>query len=136
VPSKTRKAAAAQALPTIPKELIDQFVNGPIKAEAVIAASIVFKKALIERALGAELTHHLGCAPGGEKPVEASDHRNGFSACCRIDGSLLRQRADTAAVVKTGSPYTGADGIPGLRRVFVALAVACAGMSIYLGFSS
>jgi hypothetical protein len=61
---------------------------------------------------------------------------NGFSACCRTDGSLLRRRADTAAVVKTGSPHTGADGIPGLRRVFVALAVACAGMSIYLGFSS
>ena len=80
MPSKTRKAAAAQALPTIPKELIDQFVNGPMSAEAVNAASIAFKKALIERALGAELTHHLGYAPGGEKPVEASNHRNGATA--------------------------------------------------------
>jgi hypothetical protein len=61
---------------------------------------------------------------------------NCFSACCRTNGSLLRRRADTAAIVKTGSPYTGADGIPGLRRVFVALALACAGMPIYLGFSS
>jgi putative transposase len=33
-------------------------------AEAVNAASMAFKKALIERALGAELSHHLGYAPG------------------------------------------------------------------------
>ena len=77
MPSKTRKAAAAQALPPIPKELIDQFVNGPMSAEAVNAASMAFKKALIERALGAELTHHLGYAPGTDKPMDASNHRNG-----------------------------------------------------------
>ena len=33
-------------------------------AEAVKAASMAFKKALIERALGAELSHHLGYAAG------------------------------------------------------------------------
>lgn len=38
-----------QVLPAIPKELLDQLVAGPMAAEAV------FKKALIERALGAEL---------------------------------------------------------------------------------
>ncbi len=80
MPSKTRKAAAAQALPTIPKELIDQFVNGPMSAEAVNAASMAFKKALIERALGAELTHHLDYAPGADKPEDASNHRNGATA--------------------------------------------------------
>ena len=30
--------------------------------------SMALKKALIERALGAELTHHLGYAPGAEAP--------------------------------------------------------------------
>ncbi|NDE94590.1 MAG: IS256 family transposase, partial [Betaproteobacteria bacterium] len=35
------------------------------------------KKALIERALGGELSHHLGYPPGGDKPAEASNHRNG-----------------------------------------------------------
>jgi transposase-like protein len=79
MPSKTRKPKAAQVLPTIPKELIDQFVNGPMSAEAVNAASMAFKKALIERALGAELTHHLGYAAGADKPVEAKNHRNGVS---------------------------------------------------------
>ena len=79
MPSKTRKSKAAQALPTIPKELIDQFVNGPMSAEAVNAASMAFKKALIERALGAELTHHLGYATGTDKPCEGKNHRNGAS---------------------------------------------------------
>ena len=79
MPSKTRNPKAAQALPTIPKELIDQFINGPMSAEAVNAASMAFKKALIERALGAELTHHLGYAGGADKPVDAKNHRNGAS---------------------------------------------------------
>lgn len=78
---KTTKAAMAAAarLPTIPKELIDQFVTGPMTAEAVQDASMAFKKALIERALGAELSHHLGYPPGGDKPEEAGNHRNGGS---------------------------------------------------------
>jgi len=78
---KTTKAAeaAAAALPPIPKELIDQFVSGPMSAEAVQAASMAFKKALIERALGAELSHHLGYPPGATKPEDAGNHRNGVS---------------------------------------------------------
>jgi len=79
MPSKTRKPKAAPVLPTIPKELIDQFVNGPMSAEAVNAASMAFKKALIERALGAELTHHLGYATGTDKPIDTKNHRNGAS---------------------------------------------------------
>jgi putative transposase len=79
--TKTRNAAIAAktaALPTIPKELIDQLVKGPMTAEAVNAASLAFKKALIERALGAELGHHLG---QGEAGLEgAKNHRNGVSA--------------------------------------------------------
>src|SRR5678816_487736 len=79
---KTTKAAeaAAAAMPSIPKELIDQFVTGPMSAEAVNAASLAFKKALIERALGAELGHHLGYPAGAAKPEDASNHRNGASA--------------------------------------------------------
>jgi len=77
MPSKTSKKKPAAALPKIPKELIDQFVSGPMSAEAVNAASMAFKKALIERALGAELSHHLGYPPGAEKPGEVGNHRNG-----------------------------------------------------------
>ena len=60
MPSKTSKKKAVVTLPAIPKDIIDQFVSGPMTAEAVNAASMAFKKALIERALGAELSHHLG----------------------------------------------------------------------------
>jgi putative transposase len=80
MPRKTKTAAAAAAaLPSIPKELIDQFVSGPMSAEAVNAASMAFKKALIERALGAELSHQLGYPPGATKPGDATNHRNGTS---------------------------------------------------------
>lgn len=45
---KAAETAAAK-LPIMPTELIDQFVIGPIGAEADQAASMAFKKALIER---------------------------------------------------------------------------------------
>ena len=77
--NKTSKTKPAAALPKIPKELIDQMVIGPMGAEAVNAASIAFKKALIERILGAELSHHLGYLPGAEKPVDGVNHRNGLT---------------------------------------------------------
>ena len=79
MPSKTSKKKPAVTLPAIPKDIIDQFVSGPMTAEAVNAASMAFKKALIERALGAELSHHLGYPPGGERPGDVGNHRNGVS---------------------------------------------------------
>ena len=79
MPSKTSKTKPVAALPNIPKELIDQMVSGPMSAEAINATSMAFKKALIERALGAELSHHLGYPPGAEKPEEVGNHRNGIT---------------------------------------------------------
>lgn len=84
MPSKTKTknaaiAAKSAALPTIPKELLDRFIEGPMTAEAIQDASMAFKKALIERALGGELSHHLGYPPGAVKPEEAANHRNGSS---------------------------------------------------------
>ena len=74
------KKKSVQELPAIPQELIDQFVTGPMSAEAVQAASMAFKKAPIERALGAEMSHHLGYPPGAARPEQALNHRNGRSA--------------------------------------------------------
>jgi putative transposase len=76
---KANAAAQAAILPKIPSELLDQLVKGPMTAEAVEDASRAFKKALIERALGAEMSHHLGYAAGAEKPEAATNHRNGSS---------------------------------------------------------
>ena len=76
--SKTKMTNAAiaakfAALPKIPKELLDQFVSGPMTGEAVNTASMAFKKALIERALGAELGHHLSYPNGAIKPEAVSN---------------------------------------------------------------
>jgi transposase-like protein len=80
MPTKTSKSKTAAALPSIPKELIDQLVSGPMTAQAIHAASMAFKKALIERALGAELSYHLGYPPGAERPEGGDNHRNGVSS--------------------------------------------------------
>lgn len=102
MPSHTKKTDPADAgLPDIPKELLDQFVSGPMTAEAVDAVMRKFKKAVIERALGAEMTHHLGYQPGAAKPAKSSNHRNGKSGktvltdegALRID--IPRDRAGT-----------------------------------------
>lgn len=85
MPNKTSKKKPS-ALPTIPKELIDQIANGPMDAEAINATSMAFKKALIERTLGAKLSHHLGCAPGADKPEGAGNHRNGVSSKTVLTG--------------------------------------------------
>lgn len=82
MPSKTKLknaaiAARSAALPKISNELIDQVVTGPMTAEAVNAASMAFKKALIERAMGAELGHHLGYPAGTAKPDAVGNQRNG-----------------------------------------------------------
>ena len=75
----TKKKTPLRELPAIPADLVDQFVKGPMTAEAVQDLSMAFKKALIERALGAELGHHLGYPAGGERPEQATNQRNGKS---------------------------------------------------------
>ena len=83
MPSKKKPAGAGMtALPSIPKELIEQLTGGttPMTAEQINAATMALKKALIERALGAELSHHLGYPPGTARPEEAGNQRNGKSA--------------------------------------------------------
>ena len=82
MPSKTKLknaaiAARSAALPKIPQELLDQLVQGPMTAESIQDVTSALKKALIERALSGELSHHLGYPPGGDKPAEAGNHRNG-----------------------------------------------------------
>lgn len=51
--------------------------TGPMTPGAIEEVMRGFKKALIERAPGAEISHHPGCSPGAAKPGEATNHRNG-----------------------------------------------------------
>jgi transposase-like protein len=46
---------------------MDELVAGPMTPESVQDLSMAFKKALIERALGAEMVHHLGYAAGTDR---------------------------------------------------------------------
>jgi putative transposase len=81
MPRKKPEKPSAESLAPIPAEILDQLVReGPLTAAEVEAATLRFKKALIERALGAELSHHLGYAPGTPKPEVTTNHRNGASA--------------------------------------------------------
>ena len=66
---RKRKGLTPEApLAPVSSEILDQFVRqGPISHEELEVAVRRFKKALIERALGGELTHHLGYPPGGDK---------------------------------------------------------------------
>src|ERR687892_214017 len=78
---RKRKSLTPNApLAPVPSEILDQFVRqGPISPEELEAAVRRFKKAIIERALGGELTHHLGYPAGGTKPEDTTNHRNGTS---------------------------------------------------------
>lgn len=81
MPRRRKTLAPDTPLAPVPSEILDQFVRqGPISHEELDAAVRRFKKAIIERALGGELTHHLGYPPGGTKPEDTSNHRNGTGA--------------------------------------------------------
>jgi transposase-like protein len=87
MPSRAKKLDRAVAkLPSIPEELVAQFLTGPMTGEAINAAGIAFKQALIEASLNAELSHHLGYAPGAEKPEASTNNRNGVTAKTVLTG--------------------------------------------------
>jgi putative transposase len=74
---RTRKAKPTD----VPETILDQFAGParPMSQGEVDAITKRFKKALVERMLGGELTHHLGYPPGGEKPPDTTNQRNGTS---------------------------------------------------------
>jgi putative transposase len=91
MPRRNRNDNAVETtLPEIPEELLDHLVTGPMTAESVEAVMRKFKKAILQRALGAEMTHHLGYGLGDEKPAGTTNHRNGSSGKTVLtdDGAL------------------------------------------------
>ena len=91
MPPKSKSSTSDARLASIPSEILDQFVRqGPLSVEELDSVVRRFKKALIERALGGELTHHLGYALGAAKPAETTNHRNGTSGKTVLtdDGAL------------------------------------------------
>jgi transposase-like protein len=87
MPSKIRKLESdVSKLPSIPKELVNQFLTGPMTGEAINAAGLAFRQALIEASLNAELSHHLGYALGSERPEAVTNQRNGVTAKSVLTG--------------------------------------------------
>src|SRR6476619_8326524 len=80
MPRKAKSSTSEVPLAPIASEILDQFVRqGPLTPEELDGVVRRFKKAIIERALGGELTHHLGYAVGEAKPEDTTNHRNGTS---------------------------------------------------------
>ena len=83
MPRKTKTTAAADkaAQPQFSAAALEQLIPGPVTPAELEGIFQQFKKAVLERALGAEMSHHLGYAPGQAKPEgAATNHRNGKSA--------------------------------------------------------
>ena len=74
---KPKATAEAAPLVPIPSALLDEVVKGPMSPAQVQAVFQSFKKAVIERAMGAEMTHHLGYEEGAPRPEGQTNHRNG-----------------------------------------------------------
>ncbi len=74
-----RQAAARGPLPELPKELLDQLVKGPMTLAEVQDLMLAFNKAVVERAMGAEMNLHLGYPLGQPKPPGQANERNGAS---------------------------------------------------------
>lgn len=76
-----RKPKAKPAdLPATPSELVEQFGNGSMTAKAINFATPALKKALIKRALGGEMNHHLDYAPGAVKLATSTNQHDGRGA--------------------------------------------------------
>ena len=81
MPGKHRKRSTDPSLEPVPSEILDHFVgHSPLSPTELDEVMRRFTKAVIERALGGELTHHLGDPPGCTTPEDTTNHRNGTSA--------------------------------------------------------
>ncbi len=104
MPRKMKTAAVADKAvqPQFSAEPLEQLIPGPVTPAELEGIFQQFKKSVLERALGAEMSHHLGYASGQAKPEgAAANHRSGKSAktvltdagALRID--VPRDRAGT-----------------------------------------
>jgi putative transposase len=101
--NKTRKAG--DRVGALDMTVIDQWLAEHYKQPSDIMGKegllAQLTKAVVERALGAELTHHLGYAPGGSPSEDGGNCRNGTSAKTligdggRVEIAVPRDRRST-----------------------------------------
>ena len=136
MPRKTKTTAVADkaAQPQFSAELLEQLIPRPVTPAELEGIFQQFKKSVLERALGAEMSHHLGYAPGQAKPEgAATNHRNGKSVktvltdvgALRIDvprdreGSYTRRHGMACHSERTahaGKPACNVGGCPAMGR--------------------
>jgi putative transposase len=107
---------------TIKPELLDELLSGVTSPDDLMGDEGLFrqlKKALMERALGAELTHHLGYEKGDSGGRGSGNSRNGHSAKTVLteDGevglAIPRDRAGTFEPQLVPKGVTRLDGFDG-----------------------
>ena len=100
-------------------EILDQLLGGGLKPEDLTSEDGLFrrlKKALLERALGAELTHHLGYEKGDPGGRGSGNSRNGTSGKTvltedgEIEIEVPRDRAGTFEPIIIAKGQTRFDG--------------------------
>jgi putative transposase len=101
MPRKVKDTKAVPSTLPVSKELLDQLVTGPMTPEQFETMFRGLKKAVLERALGAELTHHLSSEEEPGPAASRGNHRNGTTPKTVItdDGAVRlevpRDRAGT-----------------------------------------
>ena len=76
--SKTAAASSKAALPQLSKQMLEELIPGSVTKEQFEDIFQNFKKAFIERALNAEMSHHLGYGAGQAKPEGATNRHGGI----------------------------------------------------------
>jgi len=111
-------ADAIHAAPPLPAGVVEQLVTGPMTAGQLEGMFRQLKKAVVERALGAELSHHLGLERSQARAGARRNHRNGTTPKTLVtdDGPLPievpRDRASTFEPLLVGKHerrFTGFD---------------------------
>ena len=92
MPKRRKLPAEAGSKPDIAvsNELLDELVKGPMTQGDLESMFRQLKKAVIERAMSAEMNDHLGYRQGENKPEGQANQRNGTSGKTVItdDGPL------------------------------------------------
>ena len=85
MPRKINKSpfTGKSAQPQISAKLLEELIPGPVTKEQFEDIFQNFKKAFIERALSAEMSHHLGYSPGQAKPNQTVPPTTAMAAAAR-----------------------------------------------------
>src|SRR6185295_15813211 len=75
--ARPRRSAKTPSEPEFAPEMLDALIGETRTTAQLEVLFRQMKKRIVERMLEGELTHHLGYAPGEDKPAGQANHRNG-----------------------------------------------------------